>query len=137
MKNKKAIDSNVILENFRSYWSNRETSECFSGIAVLMNDEGFTGKELKFETRNPGTMPTILLDGEYWQVKSLKLTGNQEMELNLVSNSNTKKVRISDEDIDKFEAYKLLCAVFDETEHEKGDGEDYEDVEDFYAWELS
>jgi len=137
MKNKKETDSNVILENFRSYWSSRETSECISGIAILLDDEGYTGKALKFDTGNPDQMPTILLDGECWQVESLKLTGNQEMELSLLGNGISKKVSISDDDIDKFEAYKLLCAVFVNTEHEKEDGEDYEDVEDFYAWELS
>jgi hypothetical protein len=46
-------------------------------------------------------------------------------------------VRIPEVDIEKKEAYKLLCAVFDNTEHEKDEGEDYEDVEDFYGWELS
>ena len=70
-------------------------------------------------------------------MESLRLTGENEMELSLISNDNTKKVRISDAEIEKFEAYKLLCAVFDNTEHKKSEGEDYEDVEEFYGWELS
>jgi len=127
----------TIQENFNSYWTDRDTTECFFGIAVLLQDEGYTGKELKFDSNSPHNMPTISLNGEYWQVESLRLTGEHEMELNLISNGVTKKVCISDDDIEKFEAYKLLCAVFDNTEHEKSEGEDYEDVEDFYGWELS
>ena len=92
---------------------------------------------MKFDSSNPDKMPTILLDGEYWQVESLRLTDRHEMELNLISNGITKKVLVSDDEIEKKEAYKLLCAAFDNTEHEKSEGEDYEDVEDFYGWELS
>lgn len=134
---KKDLKENAIQENYRLYWDDRDTSECFLGIAILMHDEGYTGKELKFDSSNPDKMPTILLHDEYWQVESLRLTGENEMELSLISNDNTKKVRISDAEIEKFEAYKLLCAVFDNTEHKKSEGEDYEDVEEFYGWELS
>jgi hypothetical protein len=80
-------------------------------------------------------MPTILYDDEYWQVESIRLTDNDDIELNRFGDGKTKKV--SDADIEKRDAYKLLCAVFDNTEHEKDEGEDYEDVEDFYGWELS
>ena len=34
-------------------------------------------------------------------------------------------------------AFKLLLAVFDNTKHEKAEGEYYKDVEEFYGWELS
>jgi hypothetical protein len=107
------------------------------GIAILLHDEEYTGKELSFDTSNPDKLPTISLNNEYWQVERLKITGEHELELNLIGNGITKKVCISDEEIEKLEAYKLLCAVFDNTEHEKSEGEDYEDVEDFYGWELS
>ena len=77
------------------------------------------------------------VDGEYWQVESLRLFNKYEIELNLVSYDIHKKICIDYVEIEKREAYKLLCAVFDNTEHEKSEGEDYEDVEDFYGWELS
>ena len=89
------------------------------------------------DSSNQHKKPTILLNDEYWQVESLRLTSKHKMELNLISNGITKKVCISDDEIEKKEAYKLLCAAFDNTEHEKSEGEDYEDVEDFYGWELS
>lgn len=138
MNTNKKTDGNTILENFRSYWDNRDTDECFFGISILIDDQNYTGtKELKFDPSNPDNMPTILLGDDYCQVQSLRLTKRSEMELSLISNVITKKVRISDSDVEKLEAYKLLCAVFDNTEHEKYEGEDYEDVEDFYGWELS
>ena len=124
----------TILENFRSYWPGRETSECFFGISVLLHDEKWTGKELAFDSSNA---PTISLNGQDWLVNSLKIHGSYELELILTSKGITKKVCITDDDIEKLEAYKLLNAVFDNTEHEKFEGEDYEDVEDFYGWELS
>ena len=128
------IEEDSIKENF-IIWDDRDTNECFFGISILIDDQEYTGtEELKFTADK---MPGILLNDEYWQVESLRLTGRYEMELNLVSNDITKKVRVSDVDIEKKEAYKLLCAVFDNTEHEKTEGEDYEDVEDFYGWELS
>ena len=128
----------IVEENFKSYWADRDIDECFFGISILIDDQDYTGnKELKFDSSNPDNMPTIMLDGECWQVESLRLTGKYEMELNLFNNGITKKVCVSDDEIEKFEAYKLLCAVFDNTEHEKCDGEDFEDVEDFYGWELS
>ena len=131
------IEEDSIKENF-SCWVDRDTSECFFGISILIDDQEYTGnKELKFDISNSVKKPIILLYDEYWQVESLRLTAKHEMELNLVSYGNTKKVRISDDEIDKREAYKLLCAVFDNTEHEKLEGEDYEDVEDFYGWVLS
>ena len=128
------VEEDSINENFK-IWDDRDTDECFFGISILINDQSYTGtKELKFASDK---MPIILLNDEYWQVESLRLTGRYEMELNLVNNGITKKVRVSDAEIEKKEAYKLLCAVFDNTEHEKSEGEDYEDVEDFYGWELS
>ena len=128
------LEEDSIKESF-IIWDDRETNECFFGISILIGDQSYTGcEELKFAADK---MPVILLNNEYWQVGSLRLTGRYEMELNLVSNDVTKKVRVSDTDIEKKEAYKLLCAVFDNTEHEKTEGEDYEDVEDFYGWELS
>lgn len=133
----KKTDIKTIQEYFHSYWDDRDTGECFLGIAILLHDEEYTGKELSFDTSNPDKLPTISLNNEYWQVERLKITGEHELELNLIGNGITKKVCISDEEIEKLEAYKLLCAVFDNTEHEKSEGEDYEDVEDFYGWELS
>lgn len=128
------IEEDSIKENF-IIWDDRDTDECFFGISILIGDPSYTGsEELKFTADK---MPIIMLNGEYWQVESLRLTGKYEMELNLVCNDITKKVRVSDDDIEKKDAYKLLCAVFDNTEHEKTEGEDYEDVEDFYGWELS
>jgi len=128
------LEEDSIKESF-IIWDDRETNECFFGISILIGDQSYTGcEELKFAADK---MPVILLNNEYWQVGSLRLTGRYEMELNIVSNDVTKKVRVSDTDIEKKEAYKLLCAVFDNTEHEKTEGEDYEDVEDFYGWELS
>ena len=135
MSNKRATDSNTVLENFRTYWPDRDTSECFFGISILLDDQGWTGKgELVFDLNEA---PTIMLDGESWQVNSLNIHGRYELELNLSNKEITKKVCISDKEIEKFEAYKLLQAVFDNTEHEKDEGEDYEDVEDFYGWVLS
>jgi|GEM_PF-6555024 len=134
MKSRKT-DIQTILENFQDYWSDRETYECFSGIALLLGDYDWTGKgELAFDADEA---PTISLEGEDWQVKSLKIHGNYELELQLTNNDITKKVCVSDDNIEKFEAYKLLQAVYDNTEHEKFEGEDYEDIEDFYGWELS
>ena len=78
-----------------------------------------------------------MLGGQSWQVISLRMKGKYKLELNLANKDTAKKVSVSDNDIEKFEAYKLLCAVFDNTEHEKDEGEDYEDVEEFYGWELS
>ena len=131
------VEEESIKENFL-IWDDRDTNECFFGISILIGDQSYTGKkELKFDSSNPDKMPTILLDDEYWQVESLRLTDRHEMELNLISNDFTKKVLVSDDEIVKKEAYKLLCAAFDNTEHEKSEGEDYEDVEDFYGWELS
>jgi ribA/ribD-fused uncharacterized protein len=127
-------EDDAIAENF-TYWDNRDADECFHGIAILLRNEEY----LIFDSSTPDKMPTILLDDGYWQVESLKLTGNRDIELNLISNGITKKVSDDDicADIEKKDAYKLLCAVFDNTEHEKTEGEDYEDVEDFYGWELS
>ena len=131
------VEEESIKENFL-IWDDRDTNECFFGISILIGDQSYTGKkELKFDSSNPDKMPTILLDDEYWQVESLRLTDRHEMELNLISNDITKKVLVSDDEIEKKEAYRLLCAAFDNTEHEKSEGEDYEDVEDFYGWELS
>ena len=128
------IEEDSIKENF-IIWDDRDTNECFIGISILIGDPSYTGsEELRFA---PDKMPVILLNDEYWQVEGLRLTGKYEMELHLVSNDITKEVRVSDDEIEKKEAYKLLCAVFDNTEHEKTEGEDYEDVEDFYGWELS
>ena len=129
-------EEDAIHENF-SYWDNRDTDECFFGISILIDDQGYTGKEMGFDSSNPDKMPTILLEDDYWQVESMRLFGKYDVELNLISNGNRKTVRIPEVDIEKKEAYKLLCAVFDNTEHEKDEGEDYEDVEDFYGWELS
>ena len=129
-------EDEAINENF-TYWDGRDTDECFFGISILIDDKGYTGKEMRFDSSNPDMMPSILLEGEYWQVESMRLFGKYDVELNLTSNGSTKTVRIPDVDIEKREAYKLLCAVFYNTEHEKTEGEDYEDVEDFYGWELS
>ena len=124
-----------IEEQFRTYWDTREMDECFKGIAILLDDEEWTGKgELSFDASQ---LPIISLVGASWQVKSLKIHGSYELELQLTNKDLTKTVCITDDDIEKFEAYKLLHAVFDNTDHEKCDGEDYEDVEDFYGWELS
>ena len=121
----------AINENY-TYWDNRDASECFHGIAILLNNEGY----LKFDSSNPDKMPTILLDDEYWQVESIRLTDNDDIELNLFGDGKNK--RVSDVDIEKRDAYKLLCAVFDNTEHfNVYEDKDYEDVEDFYGWELS
>ena len=128
-------EDDVIAENF-TYWDNRDGDECFHGIAILLQNEGY----LKFDSSNPDKMPTILLDDVYWQVESLKLTGDRDIELNLISNGITKKVSDDDiiADIEKKDAYKLLCAVFKNTEHYNVyEDKDYEDVEDFYGWELS
>ena len=132
------VEEDSINENFK-IWDDRDTDECFFGISILIDDQSYTGnEELKFDSSNLDKMPTIMLDDEYWQVVSLRLTGRREMELNLVSNDITKKVRVSDVDIEKREAYKLLCAVFNNTEHfNVYEDKDYEDVEDFYGWELS
>jgi ribA/ribD-fused uncharacterized protein len=129
-------EEDAIHENF-SYWDNRDTDEYFFGISILIDDQGYTGKEMGFDSSNPDKMPTILLEDDYWQVESMRLFGKYDVELNLISNGNRNTVRIPEVDIEKKEAYKLLCAVFDNTEHEKDEGEDYEDVEDFYGWELS
>ena len=129
-------EEDAIHKNF-SYWDNRDTDECFFGISILIDDQGYTGKEMGFDSSNPDKMPTILLEDDYWQVESMRLFGKYDVELNLISNGNRNTVRIPEVDIEKKEAYKLLCAVFDNTEHEKDEGEDYEDVEDFYGWELS
>jgi len=136
MKNKEIIDSNTILENYRLYWNNRDTSECFLGISILLNDQEWTGKgELVFEIDKA---PIIILSNESWQVNSLKIHGSYELELDLSNKDITKKVCISDDEIEKLEAYKLLCAVFNNTEHfNVYEDKDYEDVEDFYGWELS
>ena len=76
--------------------------------------------------------PTIMLDGESWQVNSLKIHGSYELELNLSNTDIDKIVCISDDDIEKLEAYKLFQAVFDNTEHD-----DFDDIEDYYGWYLS
>ena len=121
-----AINKNFI------YWDDRGEYECFNGIAILLKDKGY----LKFDSSNPDKMPTVLLDDEYWQVESIRLTDNDDIELNLFGDGKTK--RVSDVDIEKRDAYKLLCAVFDNTEHfNVYEDKDYEDVEDFYGWELS
>jgi ribA/ribD-fused uncharacterized protein len=124
-------EDDAIEDNFRLYWNNRDAYECFNGIAILLKKERY----LTFDSSNPNKMPTILYDDEYWQVESIRLTDNDDIELNRFGDGKIKKV--SDVDIEKRDAYKLLCAVFDNTEHEKDEGEDYEDVEDFYGWELS
>jgi hypothetical protein len=124
----KEAKENTVLENFRTYWPDRDTSECFFGISILLDDQGWTGKgELVF-----GEAPTIILDGESWQVNSLKIHGSYELELNLSNKDIVKKICISDDDIEKLEAYKLFQAVFDNTVHE-----DFDDIEDYYGWYLS
>lgn len=128
-------EDDAIAENF-TYWDDRGEYECFNGIAILLKKEGY----LKFDSSNPDKMPTILLDDGYWQVESLELKGDHDIELNLISNGITKKVSDDDiyADIEKKDAYKLLCAVFNNTEHfNVYEDKDYEDVEDFYGWELS
>ncbi len=124
----------TIRKNFRSYWPDRETFECFFGISVLLHDEQWSGKGLSFGSNDA---PTISFDGKSWQVNSMRTNGWHVLELNLTNKDAAKKVCISDDDIEKFDAYILLNAVFNNTEHEKFEGEDYEDVEDFYGWELS
>ena len=127
--NKEAKEKTV-LENFRIYWPGRDTSECFFGISILLDDQGWTGKgELVFDLSEA---PTIILDGESWQVNSLKIHGSDELELNLSNKDIVKKICISDDDIEKLEAYKLFQAVFDNTVHE-----DFDDIEDYYGWYLS
>lgn len=135
MKSRKT-DIQTILKNFQDYWAiGRETYECFTGIALLLGDYDWTGKgELAFDADNA---PIISLEGENWQVRSVKIRGSYELELHLANNDITKEVCISDDDIEKLEAYKLFQAVYDNTEHEKDEGEDFEDIEDFYGWELS
>ena len=121
-----AINKNFI------YWDDRGEYECFNGIAILLKNKGY----LEFDSSNPDKMPTVLLDDEYWQVESIRLTDNDDIELNRFGDGKTKKV--TDIDIEKRDAYKLLCAVFDNTEHYNVyEEKDYEDVEDFYGWELS
>lgn len=128
--NKKVKDSNTVLENFRTYWPDRDTSECLFGISILLDDQGWTGKgKLQFDLSEA---PTIMLDGESWQVNSLKIHGSYELELNLSNKDIDKIVCISDDDIEKLEAYKLFQAVFDNTEHD-----DFDDIEDYYGWYLS
>ena len=73
-----------------------------------------------------------MLDGDSWQVNSLKIHGSYELELNLSNKDIDKIVCISDDDIEKLEAYKLFQAVFDNTEHD-----DFDDIEDYYGWYLS
>ena len=126
------------LKKLFSYWDERETSECFHGIAILLGDEEYKGSgELVFDSICPEKMPAIMLDGENWQVTRLRTHDKNQLELDLINNGASRTVCISDSQIEKFEAFKLLCAVFDNTKHEKAEGEDYEDVEDFYGWELS
>ena len=126
------------LQKLFSYWDERETSECFHGIAILLGDEEYKGSgELRFASICPEKMPAIMLDGKNWQVTRLTTHDKNQLELYLINNGASRTVCISDSQIEKFEAFKLLCAVFDNTQHEKDEGEDYEDVEDFYGWELS
>ena len=126
----KEAKENTVLENFRTYWPDRDTSECFFGISILLDDQGWTGKgKLQFDLSEA---PTIMLDGESWQVNSLKIHGSYELELNLSNKDIVKKICISDDDIEKLEAYKLFQAVFDNTVHE-----DFDDIEDYYGWYLS
>ena len=82
-------------------------------------------------------MPAIMLDGENWQVTRLRTHDKNQLELDLINNGASRTVCISDSRIEKFEAFKLLLAVFDNTKHEKAEGEYYKDVEEFYGWELS
>ena len=85
------VEEESIKENFL-IWDDRDTNECFFGISILIGDQSYTGKkELKFDSSNPDKMPTILLDDEYWQVVSLRLSDRHEMELNLISNDITTK----------------------------------------------
>ena len=126
------------LKELFSYWDERETSECFHGIAILLGDEEYKGSgELKFDSCCQENLPVILLDGENWQVARLRTHDKNQLELYLINNGTSRNVCISDSQIEKFEAFKLLCAVFDNTKHEKAEGEDYKDVEEFYGWELS
>ena len=126
------------LQELFSYWDERETCECFHGIAILLGDEEYKGSgELRFDSCCPEKLPVISLDGENWQVARLRTHDKNQLELYLINNGTSRNVCISDSQIEKFEAFKLLCAVFDNTKHEKDEGEDYEDVEDFYGWELS
>ena len=126
------------LQKLFSYWDERETSECFHGIAILLGDEEYKGSgELVFDSICQEKMPAIMLDGENWQVTRLRTHDKNQLELDLINNGASRTVCISDSQIEKFEAFKLLCAVFDNTKHEKDEGEDYKDVEDFYGWELS
>ena len=126
------------LQKLFSYWDERETSECFHGIAILLGDEEYKGSgELRFDSICPEKMPAIMLDGENWQVARLRTHDKNQLELYIINNGTSRNVCISDSQIEKFEAFKLLCAVFDNTKHEKDKGEDYKDVEDFYGWELS
>ena len=126
------------LQKLFSYWDERETSECFHGIAILLGDEEYKGSgELVFDSICPEKMPAIMLDGENWQVTRLRTHDKNQLELDLINKGASRTVCISDSQIEKFEAFKLLCAVFDNTKHEKDEGKDYKDVEDFYGWELS
>jgi hypothetical protein len=126
------------LQELFSYWDERETCECFHGIAILLGDEEYKGSgELRFDSCCPEKLPVILLDGENWQVARLRTHDKNQLELDLTNNDASKTVCISDSQIEKYEAFKLLLAVFDNTKHEKSEGEDYKDIEDFYGWELS
>lgn len=130
--------TDISLQELFSYWNERETSECFHGIAILLGDEEYKGSgELRFDLCCLEKLPVILLDGENWQVTRLRTHDKNQLELDLINNGASKTVCISDNQIEKFEAFKLLLAVFDNTKHEKAEGEYYKDVEEFYGWELS
>lgn len=115
-----------------------DPEESMAGILIIVRD-----KKVDFTDINPAEAPVINLDEEDWTVTNLSVEGDDDVwdeivvKLNLQNNDQNKQVQLTSETIGVENAFILLNAVF----NIYNDGNEldmkYEDIHDFYGYELS
>lgn len=115
-----------------------DPEESMAGILIIVRD-----KKVDFTDINPAEAPVINLDEEDWTVTNLSVEGDDDVwdeivvNLNLQNNDQNKQVQLTSETIGVENAFILLNAVF----NIYNDGNEldmkYEDIHDFYGYELS
>jgi len=117
-------------------WEDHEVEEYMDGIQILVHE-----RIVDFMAITPNDAPVIELNNTEWFVKTLKVVNDEEkpgdpmVELSLSSNDNTKTVKLTSKEIGQKNAFILLLACF--LIFNEADELGYEDVWDFYGWELS
>ena len=101
----------------------------FEGIHMLLGE-----KSISFDLNDPEDALSVVYNGESWQVTSLcTFEGDWDnVELTINKKNEEQKLSVSTDMISDEDAWKLLKVVFEKTGYEG-----YEDVYEFYGYELS